>query len=176
MEVRKCVYFGEYFQLLEHLNEYQGWRKILGKDAPDKRLRDTELLLRVLAFGYDGAHYEKPMKQFLNRHMRETRRMSADDLNARIKDAATRFESTIDLVIEALGEKPFHLRQRLNYAITDAVLGAILSGVRPTVDKIRAGYDSLLRDDDFIAAVSFNTSDEKQVAIRGLLAKEAFQV
>ncbi len=175
MEVRKCVYFGQYFQLLEKLNEYPGWRKILGKEVPDKRLRDAELLLRVLAFGYDGDAYEKPMKQFLNQHMRSARRLSTDDLDTRVKDATDRFESTVDLVVEALGEKPFHLRQRLNYAITDSVLGTLFKGQRPSLDRIRNGYKKLLANDDFVQAVSFNTSDEKQVTIRGVLAKEAFQ-
>jgi hypothetical protein len=175
MEVRKCVYFGKYFQMLEELNEYSGWRKILGKKAPDKRLRDTELLLRVLAFGYDAEAYEKPMKQFLNKHMRNARRLKEVALDARINDASERLTSTVDLVIEALGEKPFHLRQRLNYAVTDAVLSTLFAGKKPTVEKIREGYKLLLDNKDFIEAVSFNTSDEKQVAIRGVLAKEAFQ-
>jgi hypothetical protein len=176
MEVRKCVYFGEYFQLLESLNEYAGWRRILGKEKPDRRLRDAELLLRVLSFGYDGDSYEKPMKQFLNSHMRSARHLGNSELQERLTDAANRFASVVDVVVDALGDRPFHLRQRLNYALTDAVLGTIFKEGSPGVERIQAGYRQLLDDKDFIDAVSFNTSDEKQVTIRGVLAKAAFAV
>lgn len=174
MEVRKCVYFGDYFKLLEALNENADWRKILGKETPDKRLRDTELLLRVLSFGYDGESYEKPMKQFLNRHMGAARKLDSDALEDRVKTTSERFEALVAAVVEALGEKPFHLRQRLNYAITDAVLGTLFREGLPDLGVIRAGYRSLVENEDFINAVSFNTSDEKQVTIRTVLAKEVF--
>lgn len=174
MEVRKCVYFGEYFQLIEELNEYENWRLILGKKPLDKRLRDAEVLLRVLSFGYDGDSYEKPMKQFLNRHMRRARKLSGQEMQVRVEDATARFHRAVDLVIEALGEKPFHLRQRLNYAITDAVLGTLFRKDGATVDSVKRGYKQLLDNNDFIEAVSFNTSDEKQVTIRDFLAEQAF--
>lgn len=167
MEVRKCVYFGRYFQLLEDLNEYESWRKIIGKPKVDKRLRDVELILRIMAFGYDGAAYEKPMKQFLNVHMRSVRRMDAEQLAARVDDASRRFKQTVDLVLEALGERPFHLRQRLNYAVTDAICGTLFKsdvGLEP--EALRDAYAKLTKDPDFLDAVSVSTSDEKQVRTR----------
>lgn len=167
MEVRKCVYFGPYFQLLEELNEYPGWRAIIGKPSADRRLRDVELLLRVLAFGYDSAEYEKPMKQFLNTHMRGVRRMREQALEVRIGDARTRFKATVDLILEALGNRPFHLRQRLNYAITDAIFSGVfknLSTVKP--DQLQRAYAELTLDPRFLDAVSVSTSDDKQVRTR----------
>lgn len=167
MEVRKCVYFGAYFQLLEELNEYPGWRQIVGKPLADKRLRDVELVLRVLAFGYDSAQYEKPMKQFLNKHMRSARRMQEAALEQRLEDARTRFHATVDLILKALGEKPFHLRQRLNYAVTDAVFSTIYQNLdRLDVDMLRAGYAELTKEPRFLDAVSVSTSDDKQVHAR----------
>lgn len=171
MEVRKCVYFGDYFQLLEELNEYPAWRKILGKSAPDRRLRDSELLLRVLAFGYQGDVYEKPMKQFLNQNMRHARRMPHDKLQKHLDEAKEEFARIADGVVDALGEKPFHLRQRLNYAVTDAVMGVLFSAPNIGKEKLSQGYEALVKDENFIDAVSVSTSDEKQVAKRRAAAK-----
>lgn len=167
MEVRKCVYFGAYFELLEELNAYEGWRRIMGKPQPDKRLRDVELVLRVLAFGYDSSEYEKPMKQFLNKHMRSTRRMDEAALIERLNDARVRFKATADLILAAMGERPFHLRQRLNYAVTDAIFGTVFQHVESVNEKaLRDGYAKLTEDQAFLEAVSVSTSDEKQVRTR----------
>lgn len=166
MEVRKCVYFGRYFQLLEELNNYKSWRDILGKNDPDKRLRDVELVLRVMAFAYDAESYEKPMKQFLNRHMAAARKMSDEKLDSRIEDARARFHRVTDAVVEVLGNKPFHLRQRLNYAVTDAVLGVLLAAPKVNEAKLKGEYAALIDDQGFVDAVSVSTSDDKQVRAR----------
>jgi hypothetical protein len=172
MEVRKCVYFGPYFQALEELNEYEGWRRIIGKPATDKRLRDVELVLRVLAFGYDSDKYEKPMKQFLNSHMRAVRRMDEGALELRLADARTRFKRAVDLILEALGERPFHLRQRLNYAITDAIFGVIFQNLDTvTPGALRDAYERLTSDPLFLDAVSVSTSDDRQVRARAEVAR-----
>lgn len=166
MEVRKCVYYGRYLQLLEELNDYASWREILGKNVVDKRLRDVELVLRVMAFAYDGETYEKPMKQFLNRHMAAARKMSDASLDQRIEGARARFHRVTDAVVQALGNRPFHLRQRLNYAVTDAVLGVLLAADGVNTEKLKAEYEALISDEAFIEAVSVSTSDDRQVKIR----------
>lgn len=170
MEVRKCVYFGPYFELIEKLNDLPAWRKIVGKPRADKRLRDAELLLRVLAFSYESDAYEKPMKQFLNRHMRTARRLRSEAMAERMLTAQKRLEESLELVISALGERPFHLRQRLNYAVTDSVLSTVFKNEALDASSLKTGYDRLINDKDYIEAVSFNTSDEKQVSIRLILA------
>lgn len=172
MEVRKCVYFGPHFRMLECLNAYPVWRKIVGRLTPDRRLRDVELVLRVLAFGYDSAEYEKPMKQFLNAHMRKARRMPKNILDEHIEDAERRFKLTADKIVGALGENPFHLRQRLNYAITDAVFSVVFQNLDAISEsKLREAYQKLTQNHDFLDAVSVSTSDDKQVRIRGELAR-----
>lgn len=170
MEVRKCVYFGDYFELLSELNLLPAWRKILGKEQPDKRLRDVELLLRVLAFGYEGETYEKPMKQFLNRHMRLVRRLKDAELQKHIAHARERFTEIVDILLDALGERPFHLRQRLNYAVTDAVMGVLFSAKEFSAAGLKVGYARLTADEEFLDAVSVSTSDDKQVKTRRAVA------
>lgn len=175
MEVRKCVYFGPYFDLITHLNENEEWRKILGRPTPDKRLRDAELLLRVLAFGYRGDRYVKPMKGFLNAHMAASRRLSGEELETRIKHAEHRFADVAKFVVSTLGRTPFNLRGRLNYALTDVVMSTLFSkGTAAVVDNFKGAFDHLLSDKDFVDSVSVSTSDERQVAVRRRLAEAAF--
>ena len=63
-EIRNCIYQCPLIQLLSDLNKYAPWRRIVG-GGPDKRMRDSELILRFLALHWGGT-YKKPMKQFLN--------------------------------------------------------------------------------------------------------------
>lgn len=175
MEVRKCVYFGSYFDLIIQLNENEHWREIVGRPTPDKRLRDAELLLRVLAFGYRGDRYSKPMKGFLNAHMAASRRLSNEELETRIRHAGSQFADVAKFIVENLGKTPFNLRGRLNYALTDVVMSAVFSrGTSAVVPNFKEAFDQLLKNPEFIDSVSVSTSDERQVALRRKLADVAF--
>lgn len=66
-EVRNAVCTGPFNELLHELNMDPRWRAIVGKDKPDTRMRDVELILRFFAFRHAVEHYEKPMKDFLSR-------------------------------------------------------------------------------------------------------------
>ena len=175
MEVRKCVYFGAYFDTITRLNENVHWRQILGQSNPDKRLRDAELLLRVLAFGYRGDRYSKPMKGFLNAHMAASRKLTEGELEKRIAHAESQFSDVAKFVVEKLGETPFHLRGRLNYALTDVVMSTVFSrGSSAVVDNFSEVFEELLQSEEFLDSVSVSTSDERQVALRRSLAESAF--
>ena len=110
MEIRKCVYFGAFFSHLEGLNEFEPWRLLIGKPSVDRRLRDVELVLRVLALSHDLATYEKPMKRFLNKFMLTHRRMSEADLTDATRIQSESFRNACVRILGAVGEKPFHLR------------------------------------------------------------------
>ena len=57
MEVRKCIYEGDAFDTIERLNDNPTWRKILGKEKRDNRLRDAELALRVVCLARNWENY-----------------------------------------------------------------------------------------------------------------------
>jgi hypothetical protein len=166
MEVRQCVSFGPFVDALKKINEIPSWRKIIGMPKIDKRLRDVELALRCLALSENGKDYEKPMKGFLNKYMEQHRGEEAD-LNAMIDN----FERTSDYVLEELGEKPFHLRGRLNYGALDSIMAWTLADVAP--EDLADRFAKLRADEEYDQAISFNTSDEAVVELR--LAK-AFEV
>lgn len=166
MEVRKCVHFGPYFEMLESLNEYGNWRSLLAKPRLDKRLRDVELVLRVMALRSGWKNYEKPMKQFLNNHIQWVRRQSEKDQSEIIKKESEEFELACDAINEALPDKPFHLRGRLNYAALDSLLASVMETAITDPDRIRSAYDALVHDENYIKSVSTSTSDERVLSTR----------
>jgi hypothetical protein len=66
-ELRNCVYRGSLNALLQVTSATPDWLKILRRSAPDKRLRDEELILRFFAFCVHGIEsYKTPQKHWLN--------------------------------------------------------------------------------------------------------------
>jgi Protein of unknown function DUF262 len=168
MEIRRCLNEGELLDLLIELNTNDWWRVLIGQPRTDKRLRDIELLLRVLALYEWQPRYQKPMKTFLNEFMRAFRNPAEAWLSA----TRERFERAVANIIQSLGPKPFHLHGRLNMAVMDSVLVAFLSDGAPTENAASERYLTLTTDEVFLEAVSRSTSDEKVVERRFSRARD----
>lgn len=164
MEIRKCVYFGEFFSLLEELNKNENWRKLIVKPKADKRLRDVELILRCLSLHDSWETYEKPMKGFLNDFMAKIKKMTDEERAVEIQKMRDMFCNVCDILARELPEKPFHLRGRINYAAMDSIFNAVAK--IGNNGKLSENYQTLIKDLDFIENATINTSDSKTLYIR----------
>lgn len=170
MEIRKCVYFGEFFSLLEELNEDTNWRKIIGKSKIDKRLRDVELVLRCLSLHESWQEYDKPMKGYLNAFMGKIKKMDLNNRRKMLDQLKNTFITTCKIIVQRLPEKPFHLRGRINYAAMDSIFNAIAQiGDK---DNLSEKYKALTKNTDYFDSSTINTSDGKALYIRFTLALE----
>ena len=161
MEVRQCVYSSDFLEKIKTLNENVDWRRIIGLQKVDKRLKDRELLLRVITLYLDVGSYEKPMKRFLNRwaiYFKEGLEKNKAVASQEIGEIENRFAMSCREVTSKLGDRPFHLRGRLNFGALDAVMATVMK-LGP-IDGLGDKYKMLLADDTFQSDVSFNTSDE----------------
>ena len=174
MEVRKCVYSGEFFAFLEELNQDSEWRKILGSQQPDKRLRDVELVLRFISMREGWQSYEKPMKTFLNSVMANKQSLDPNASRVYTDQIRETFHRTCATVVRELGERPFHRTSRaLNPSLLDSVMVAISTSEEEVVSEWRTRYDVLLSDEVFNeASVTRNTSDTQMVKQRFARARE----
>ncbi|MGH8615445.1 MAG: hypothetical protein ACREYF_26340 [Gammaproteobacteria bacterium] len=160
-EIRNCVYHGNFISFLSDINVLPKWRRILGKDLPDSRRKDIELLVRFFAMR-DISAYKKPMKDFLSKFMRKNRDATPEVLTASQKI----FERTCDAVIESLGDKPFHVRAGLNAAIFDAVMTAFSKHLDEIPIDIKDRYTRLTKDKDFDTNTRNGTTDVDTVRQR----------
>jgi hypothetical protein len=129
-------------------------------------------MLRVLALVEKWKEYEKPMKKFLNDFMAEKKRLEGEALSvfiARTRESAT---GVCDYLLEQLGERPFHLRGRLNYAVLDSTMSVSFRALARKTKHLKARYAKLTADKTYFAVVTQNTSDEKSVASRFELAEK----
>jgi uncharacterized protein with ParB-like and HNH nuclease domain len=167
-EVRNCVYYGPFIEMLESLNENRAWRKIFGPKHADPRKRDVELILRFLALRTDFPGYKKPMKDFLNNFSDTNRRLS----KAKRTEFEQVFISTSEGVLNALGEKPFHIRAGLNAAVYDSVFVAVSEGLKKIPKDLAKRYQRLLVNKDFLVTISSGTTDDETIKVRLRIARE----
>lgn len=165
-EIRNCVYHGAFNNLLCDLNKYENWRKIFGNDAPHKRQKDVELILRFFSFYENGDNYERPIKDFMSNFMRKHQHMD-EDKQEQFKNI---FKKTCDQVVDLLGVKPFHIWSGLNVAVFDSTFTALAKNGFPRDLKER--FDRLKRDEDFVKGVRGATADDSIVELRMSLARQ----
>ncbi|MBF0485134.1 MAG: DUF262 domain-containing protein [Candidatus Omnitrophica bacterium] len=154
-EIRNCVFRGEIVRILKELNEDKNWRELIGKKLPDRHQKDVELILRILSLSHVWREYEKPMKEFINKTMDKERTGSSQ----RIKKFVNDFPKTTEIILEKFDLKPFHVRGPLNTSALDSIFCTILDNLNKLPDDLSDRYKKLLKDDQFIQATYYSTSD-----------------
>lgn len=174
-EVRSCIYHGNFKEALAELNTNKSWRAIY--NAPtgfDKHLRDEELILRFMALFDLHQEYRKPMKNFLNRYMKNNKNGNS---NLIIKKEL--FIKTIELIHRCIGDKAFKIRKGLNAAVFDAVMVGLATRIDSDVitqeETIKKIYDDLIHNKEFLIFVdTARTTDNLEVQGRIKIAIKAF--
>ncbi|WP_355605916.1 DUF262 domain-containing protein [Xanthomonas cannabis] len=172
-EIRVALAPGKLMQLVRSLNENGSWRGAFGK--PSKNLKDHELILRFIALYFSPNAYQSPMKDFLTNYAI----YNQDLTNNSAAEISSAFESAIDIIVKAVGPKPFRLTTALNAAVFDSVMVGIAKrladGTPGDPQKLKSSYETLIKDKDYVNAVSKATAREDQVEARVKLAEAAFR-
>ena len=176
-QIRVAMYSGRFLELLHTMNDYTTWRSIFGKKS--KNLKDQELILRFLAIYYDGHSYGKnknlkTIKEFLNAFTANHRHCD----EAFCDKCISLFHNTIDTAYKTIGGKVFRLERALNAAIYDSVMVGLAKRLEHSDIKdygsISTKYSELLKDKDYIRAISYATSNERSVQRRLKKATDIF--
>jgi hypothetical protein len=172
-EIRSAVHHsGGMRELLRALNENPEWRSIYGPE--DGRMRDQELILRFLAFYYDGESYKSPLVSFLNAFMGRHKKLEAT-LGEEMRKV---FSDAIHVVHQAVGDSAFRPVRALNAAVFDSIMVGLARRLKPgpVTDPalFKAKYDELLTNQVFLDACGRGTAGEERVKTRIGLATDAF--
>jgi len=167
-EIRNCVYTGLFNKQILDLNKYANWRKLLDKEALDKRLRDAELVLRFFALLHGVNSYAPSMKLFLSNYQKENK-----NNNAFIDSNAAIFKKTVDLILSEIGQNAFKTTRSINKSIVDSLMVAVaqIIGSGGQLINPKANYQKLIQDDGYKRYVTSGTSGEASVKGRIDLAR-----
>lgn len=159
-EIRACIYYGKFNNLLNELIKTPSWRILFSKEGT--RMKEQELLLRFFALYYSYTNYKKGLKRFLNSFMSQNR-----DLKVYGEEELTNlFVSTINILVKAKGKELFRKGTSINAALFDSVMVAVASRLKNkelSVDDCRDLYDSLMQKQVYLEYTTTSTADEKQI-------------
>lgn len=163
-EIRVALYHGNLMNMLRDVNEYEPWRRIFGR--PHSRLKDQELILRFLALHRDPERYARPMAEFLS--MFAGRNRNPDE--AVLQQMKDQFMSCADLFWSSVGQGVFRPVRALNAAVFDSCMVGLArrleTGGPPSPEAVKAAYEELLRDAEYLEVTSRSTADEAFVRKR----------
>ncbi|OCG75976.1 DUF262 domain-containing protein, partial [Microbacterium sediminis] len=166
-EIRVALYGGTTVDAIRELNNGSDWRALYG--AKNARLKDQELILRVLALSESSDEYSAPLKSFLNDFLGNHRKGEGIDLVA----LKQRFRSSAQVLNKALGRRAFRLGTQVNAAILDSVFVGVMARLGGSdweaidTSSWLEAYESLIADEEYLQAVTKATANEESVSTRG---------
>lgn len=171
-EIRIALHAGKLVEELERLNNDPRWRKLYGAKSP--RVRDQELILRIIALYVSSSQYSRPLKSFLNRFMDDYR----DANDVALVEAMKLFMQASDLLLNGPGTDALRKASRqVNAAQTEAIYVGLmrrLSSGAVQSESVRTAVHSLRNNSKFDSATGKSTADDDSVATRLEVATATF--
>lgn len=170
-EIRVALYAGRLMASIEGLNEDSEWRALFG--VKSKRIRDHELIMRILALYTDSASYNRPLKTFLNGFARKDRQT---DMNNDPRGVL--FLQACAAIKEQIGPRAFRRpgSGQVNTAQAEALTIAVMESLKGNrmLGDLRSRFDDLITDADFLKHTGRATADKDAVDTRLTRARAAF--
>lgn len=168
-ELRNCIYRGKLNALLVELAGLPSWLQFTGREAPDKRMADEELILRFFSFHiYGFENYQTPLRNWMN-HTAEKGRGFDEEQILQLKG---NWLSMIDVCLALFEPKECFRRPKsrsINKALFDLVA---LSAAKIKVNKaqrirskFREDYFEIFENEEFEDLIS-RAIDHKSRTLR----------
>ena len=190
-ELRNCIYRGPFNDLLKEMSRDPDFTYLLGLAAPDKRMKDIELVLRFAAFYHKTyLNYKPPMREFLNKESEERRNITASDadaLKAAFKNACPTLRSMLDKNTfkrfyrgTDANRSGYWEPKKFNASLYDIMMFSFAredkNVVYQNLDSIREGLIYLMTENtDFIDSIELSTSSVQAVTRRFDIWRQTLQ-
>lgn len=165
-EIRACLYYSNFYRMLNTLNQNSVWRSIYGKPEDDK-FRDIEILLRAFSLLYGQDNYTGTMNVFINRFAKKAMGFDVDEVNF-CRELFTQFmDACKDIPREVFCTQ----KGALNAALFDCLF-AVCAAEQLKQRKISnfsldaSRISRLKKDVEFEVAITHSTSHAKAVSTR----------
>ena len=164
-EIRVALYAGAFIDFLTALNREKYWRLLYGLES--NRLRDQELVLRVLALYVSPGTYKRPLKSYLNDFVAPHRNLEKLDIDV----LRSRFVDATALLLEGAGASALRRgASQVNAALTEAILVGLMrrldTAPKPIAAKVGTAVGRFAADPEVEPTISRATADEESVRTR----------
>ncbi|MFJ3899409.1 DUF262 domain-containing protein [Streptomyces sp. NPDC090083] len=172
-EIRIALYPGQFVDFLEELNRSSVWRSLYGTKS--LRLRDQELILRIIALYYSASEYFRPQKKFLNEFLGTHRNLEGLD-----KDKVSAlFAKCSDLLWRGPGKSALRFQSsQVNAALTEALYVGLMRRIDseslPSEVSVTEAVRAFTVNKEAIATIAGSTATEEYVRKRIEMATRQF--
>jgi hypothetical protein len=162
-EIRVALYAGPLMASVESLNSGPDWRTLFGPRS--KRIRDHELVMRILALYTDSQNYSRPLKSFLNNFAQRNR-----DVDVVSETRGSLFNGACQAINRQAGPSAFRrpggsqVNAAQAEAISVATMEALAAGGLP--QDLDRRIQRLLQDPEFLKHTGRATADKDAVDTR----------
>jgi hypothetical protein len=165
-ELRQALFPGEFSNYVDdQAAASEQLKRLLGKDEPDPRMRDVELLVRFLGFRIFLNRYGGRMKEFLDYTCGELN-SNWDARRGDLGSSIEAFNLAIDTLIEIFGSDRIARKEgskSFNRAVFDALIfyaanDAIRDAMTSRASSVRTAYAKAMLDDRFLEAIESDTA------------------
>ncbi|MEU0492046.1 DUF262 domain-containing protein [Nocardiopsis sp. NPDC006139] len=172
-EIRIALYPGMLVDFLEDLNQLPAWRGLYGARSP--RLRDQELILRIIALYINIDGYFRPQKKFLNEFLGKHRNMEGIEEG----DIKSRFRKISETLLRGPGRAALRYQSsQVNAALTEAIYVGLLrrleNSPEPSDEDVYRALENFRENRNAAVTISGSTATEEYVKRRIELASAAF--
>ncbi|MFE5567801.1 DUF262 domain-containing protein [Amycolatopsis japonica] len=173
-EIRVALYPGPLVGFLSRLNESASWRALYGTKSP--RLRDQELILRILALFVSGEDYFRPLKKYLNDFLGTHRHL--EDIST--ADFTELFEKSSKVLFRAAGRYALRYQSgQVNAALAEALFVGLMRRMERdreiAVEDVARTLKRLVSNPELTSSISGSTATEEYVRKRLAVATAAFE-
>lgn len=171
-EIRVALYAGPFIDFLDELNRVPSWRQLYGRPSP--RVRDQELILRIIALYYSREQYARPLKSFLNGVTARYRHLE----NLPVDDTRDLFVQAADLMSSGPGRGAIRPRgSQVNAALTEAIFVGLMTRLAndenaPQPEDLIGAVHAINADARIVESTTGSTADEEKVRVRVSAATE----
>ncbi len=177
-EIRNCILLGKSTKLLKRISESKRYKDAIGYGISPRRMKDREAALRCIAFTIlDHSLFKGSIDDFLEVAMKKMNRMS----DIEVDDIYNIFTKVMHCSYDIFGDANFRIptdytRGRINIAVMETVyycLFHLTKGKAPIKkSNIRASFNEMLNDEDYLEAVRNSTGSKYSVNERFAIAKK----
>lgn len=182
-QMRNCLFMGEGTRFLKTEAATKLFGMATGNSLRSSTMRDREFVNRFCAFQILPLRdYKGDMDEFLAQALR---RMNSEGQDVS-RELSAQFRTSLSNNLHVFGRHAFRKhtqdqdsRSVLNASLWDVMITGLSRYpehlVEARADNLRAAFYPLMRDDDFVRAITYGTNDMRRVKDRFNAAKKMFE-
>lgn len=170
-EIRASLYHSNLYTRVLDLNSDPVWRRIVGRQTPDARMRDTEFLLRSLSLAENGGAFSGSMANFINNYCFKAKKFDSHRAESEVRH----LQDFIKIFDGA--DSPFMRQSKFSGVLFESHFAAWSRLDRPSMSSaaMAKSVEDVKRNEAFAKTLQEGSTKPVNIKARIRLAEESIE-